>query len=268
MKHVIVTATDTGESVIIRGALTSHLAHAIALAWVRPAASTISQDIAAALGPRKRARRYAIDRSDAPGLTIHFSPYKRPETLTYRGAPCGFVRRHALPAKLSIREVMTPVAAAGGLVLDQTPPECAQKNPPLIILEGPDGTGKSTLAASLRDYYNGFEELHAHLIRDPGGTHVGERLREMVLDPELEMSQMTQMFTFLAARAEMLAEAAYRLSTRQIVILDRCWISTLAYQAWGQGMGEDIVLDTAKFQLEKVIPPLTPILYVTLSAPR
>ena len=137
--------------------------------------------------------------------------------------------------------------------------------PALIVLDGPDGTGKSTLVNSLVEEYRRAQR-RVIVRRDPGSTLIGERVREMVLDPETEMCPAAQMFAFLAARAELLEDAADYLKRGDIVILDRLWASTLAYQGWAQGMGEQIVLDTAEFQLNKLIPPLVPIYDVFLSA--
>lgn len=141
------------------------------------------------------------------------------------------------------------------------------KNPHLIIIDGPDGTGKSTLAGHLTKAYLD-ENIGAVHFRDPGSTAVGEHLRSLVLDPDVHMDPTTIMFTFLAARAQMLAEAANDLARGTTVILDRCWASTLAYQAWGQGMGEHVVLDTAEFLFNKLIPATTPIINLYLNAPR
>ena len=124
MKFTVITATDTGAVVVIRGGITTPLIHAAALAWL-PGRSEDDQGVTttvrAALGPRTRARRYAIDRS-GPVIKVWFTPYKRPEVVCYRGSPSGFVARHTLPAALQFSEVMQSDLPSTILVSTAPPP--------------------------------------------------------------------------------------------------------------------------------------------------
>ena len=105
----------------------------------------------------------------------------------------------------------------------------------IIVLEGIDGSGKTTLAGRLRDRLRTVPNMPPiHLFRDPGGTPVGEKLRAVVKDGKLPMHPVAQMLTFSAARTE-LAEVVRPLDKDgAICILDRWWFSTWAYQSTQQ----------------------------------
>jgi dTMP kinase len=100
----------------------------------------------------------------------------------------------------------------------------------LIVFEGIDGCGKSTqidlLAERLRR--SGREVL---CLREPGGTDFGERIRSLVLDPSVQAVPRADLFLFLAARAQLMAERVLPALMRgSVVLLDRFYHSTLAYQ--------------------------------------
>jgi dTMP kinase len=105
----------------------------------------------------------------------------------------------------------------------------------LIVLEGGEGSGKSTQAALLA------ERLGALLTREPGGTATGERLRAVLLDPELpELTARTETLLLLAARAQHVAEVIEpALAAGRDVVCDRFSGSTLAYQGYGRGLAVD-----------------------------
>ncbi len=102
----------------------------------------------------------------------------------------------------------------------------------LIVLEGGEGTGKSTQAALLA------QRLEAVLTREPGGTEVGERLRRLVLDPSLPpIGVRTEVLVLLAARAQHVVEVIEpALAEGRDVVCDRFSGSTLAYQGYGRGL--------------------------------
>ncbi|MFN3597432.1 MAG: dTMP kinase [Rubricoccaceae bacterium] len=108
-----------------------------------------------------------------------------------------------------------------------------------ISFEGLDGSGKSTqaglLAAALRA--EGHDVL---LLREPGGTALGERVRAFLLGPEAPRSARAELFLFCAARAE-LTETVIRpaLARGAVVIADRFVDSTTAYQGAGRGLGDE-----------------------------
>jgi dTMP kinase len=107
----------------------------------------------------------------------------------------------------------------------------------LIAIEGGDGAGKSTQAARLAS------AVGASLTREPGGTPVGERIRELLLDPAAgDLSDRTELLLMLAARAQHLAERILPiLELGQHVVVDRFSGSTIAYQGYGRGLPLDEV---------------------------
>jgi len=106
-----------------------------------------------------------------------------------------------------------------------------------IVFEGIDGAGKTTqmelLAVSLQN--NGVPVL---CTREPGGTRIGDRLRELLLDPACQdISHRTEAFLYAADRAQHVTEIIRpALSSGVTVLCDRFVYSTLAYQGWGRGI--------------------------------
>jgi dTMP kinase len=105
---------------------------------------------------------------------------------------------------------------------------------PFITFEGPEGAGKSTQVDLLRVELMPLEPVVA---REPGGTELGERIRELLLHSGLSMSAEAEMYLFMAARAELIATViAPALAEGRLVIADRYHDSTLAYQGGGRGV--------------------------------
>jgi dTMP kinase len=108
-----------------------------------------------------------------------------------------------------------------------------------ITFEGLDGSGKSTQAQRLVDRLEaaGCRTL---LVREPGGTGLSERIRALLLDPDLAVVPMAELLLFAAARAQ-LVEARIRpaLAEGVVVVCDRFFDSTTAYQGAGRGLGGD-----------------------------
>jgi dTMP kinase len=102
-----------------------------------------------------------------------------------------------------------------------------------ITFEGTDGAGKSTQVERLRQALAEHDPL---VVREPGGTPLGERLRDLVLH-DREMAPAAEMYLYMAARSELLAERILpALAAGRLVIGDRYHDSTLAYQGGGRGL--------------------------------
>jgi dTMP kinase len=111
----------------------------------------------------------------------------------------------------------------------------------LITIEGIDGAGKTTLAASL---HGALRErgVDVELLREPGGVVLAERIRALVKDPELEISDRAEALLYAASRAQLVAERVEpALAAGRWILLDRYVDSSLAYQGAGRNLGIDAV---------------------------
>lgn len=110
-----------------------------------------------------------------------------------------------------------------------------------ITLEGPDGSGKSTQIEHLKQYFED-KEIPCVFTREPGGTAIGEKLREIILDKEnSEMCDMAETLLYAASRAqhvEQLIKPA--LQEGKVVVCDRFIDSSIAYQGYGRNMGDSV----------------------------
>jgi len=134
-----------------------------------------------------------------------------------------------------------------------------------IVLDGPDGCGKSTQAELLVKWLQG-KGVETSRFRDPGDTAIGEKIREILLNPEhLAMNTRTELLLYMAARAQLWSEEiSPALKSNKCVVLDRWLSSTCAYQGHAGGFGTDNVAGIAADCLERVWPDLTIILDVDL----
>ena len=107
-----------------------------------------------------------------------------------------------------------------------------------IVMEGPDGSGKTTQINLLEQYLKeaGYECL---ITREPGGTVIGEEVRELILNPEYkEMSPVTEMLLYAASRAQLVHEViGPALEAGRIVISDRFVDSSIVYQGIARNLG-------------------------------
>lgn len=126
-----------------------------------------------------------------------------------------------------------------------------------ISFEGIDGSGKSTQIELLYKYITqkGYEVL---LTREPGGTPISEKIRNIILDPEnKEESGVTEALLYAAARAQLVSEKIKpALDSGKIVICDRFLDSSLAYQAYARGLGDDVRIIN-EFAVQGTLPDLT-----------
>ncbi len=122
-----------------------------------------------------------------------------------------------------------------------------------ITLEGIDRSGKSTQAAMLAEALG--EPL---LLREPGGTEMGERARAMLKDPDLELDPVAELLLFCAARAELCARViGPALAGGADVVCDRFIDSTAAYQGAGRALGIELVEGLNAIAIGDCTPDLT-----------
>ncbi len=134
-----------------------------------------------------------------------------------------------------------------------------------IVLDGPDGCGKSTQSELLVGWLQ-KQGVEVEVFRDPGTTEIGEKIRKILLDPAHKgMSTRTELLLYMAARAQLWAEKiGPALQQNKCVILDRWVSSTCAYQGYAGGFGVDKVIAIASDCLERIWPDLTIIFDVDL----
>ena len=131
-----------------------------------------------------------------------------------------------------------------------------------VVLDGPDGCGKSTQAARLvkRLGEAGRPALH---LREPGGTPAGERVRSILLDPGVTLGTATEVFLFMAARAQLVEQVlAPALREGKAVVCERWISSTIAYQGVAGGFGADNVAAMGVHAIGGIEPDLLVILDV------
>lgn len=134
-----------------------------------------------------------------------------------------------------------------------------------ITLEGGEGSGKTTLLHQLAAFLTqrGYEVLTT---REPGGTHLGETIRDWLLhqDPSLSIGHQAELLLFLAARAQHIEEKILpALESGKIVLCDRFNDSTIAYQGAARGLGVKYVKEMCDLVCGDVEPQLTLFLNVT-----
>jgi dTMP kinase len=138
----------------------------------------------------------------------------------------------------------------------------------LIVLEGPEAVGKST---QLRHLTKWLGESHAKLVevREPGGTTVGDHLRKLVLDPAFRPSPRTEALLFLASRSELVETVIKRgLEQESVVVVDRFFLSTYAYQVHGRGLDEEAIRTANRFATDGLVPDVTLLLRLPLAESR
>lgn len=132
-----------------------------------------------------------------------------------------------------------------------------------LVLEGPDGCGKSTQARALAEWLEKGGRRVVHL-RDPGSTRVGERVREVLLDREhAAMSPLTETLLFLACRAQLIEEEIRpALAAGATVVCERWLHSTVCYQGYAGGLDPEEVWRLGEAASGGVAPDLALILDV------
>ena len=117
-----------------------------------------------------------------------------------------------------------------------------------IVIEGPDGSGKTTVTKSLLEHYEklGIKIIHT---REPGGTQIGERIRELLLDPIFqEMDPKAEALLYAASRAQHVEEKIRpAIEKGYLVLCERYIFSSLVYQGLSRELGVDNILKINNF---------------------
>lgn len=127
-----------------------------------------------------------------------------------------------------------------------------------ITLEGIEGSGKTTQIRSLSAYVEG-QGYACVITREPGGTAIGERIREILLDPENnDLVPMAELLLYMADRAQHLSQLVKpALAEGKIVLCDRYFDATLVYQGFARGLAVKLLNKLHKLLFEDLKPDLT-----------
>jgi dTMP kinase len=134
----------------------------------------------------------------------------------------------------------------------------AIKKPFFICFEGVEGSGKSTQAKLLYKFIKKNITKNVILTREPGGTLFSEKIRNLILDKKTKISTLTEFFLLMAARNEhIISKIDFYLKKNFIIICDRFFYSTLAYQHYLEDMDKKFIFNIQKKIYKKIHPDLT-----------
>lgn len=132
-----------------------------------------------------------------------------------------------------------------------------------IVLEGPDGAGKSEQAARLAARLSA-QDRAVTFTREPGGTPLGEQVRRILLDPaDVPRGPLADALLFNAARSQLVADVIRpALARGDILVCDRYATSTMAYQGYGSGIDRDMLATIQAFATGGLLPDLVVVIDV------
>ena len=136
----------------------------------------------------------------------------------------------------------------------------------VVVFEGPEGCGKSTQAKKALIYIR-KNRKKAVLLREPGGTRISEKIRDIILSPvNKEMRPETELLLYEAARAQICGEKiAGLLKKGFVVVLDRFFLATNVYQGYARGLNKRIIEFLNRYTTQNVKVNLTLVYDVTLA---
>ena len=128
----------------------------------------------------------------------------------------------------------------------------------LICFEGVEGSGKSTQAKLLYKFIQNNITKKVILTREPGGTPFAEKIRDILLDNKIKNNTLTEFFLLMAARNDhVVNKINHYLKKKFIIICDRFFYSTLAYQHYLEGMNKKFIYNIQKKIFKNIHPDLT-----------
>ena len=136
----------------------------------------------------------------------------------------------------------------------------------LLVFEGGEGSGKSTQLRRLSATLERLGVPHVCL-REPGGTPLGGEVRRVLLDRASDITPSAEALLFMASRAQLVErEIRPALARRDVVLLDRFFLSTYAYQIAGHGLPADEIRSANAFATGGLVPDLTILLSFPVAA--
>ena len=129
------------------------------------------------------------------------------------------------------------------------------KKKPLIVFEGIEGSGKTTLINYISNYFqnNNIKFLR---IREPGGNENSEIIRKIILNKKNDFNTFTDLLLYLAARSENIEKTIKKNYQKKIILLDRFTDSTLAYQHYGMDISKSLIENLNKIILNGIKPQI------------
>jgi len=141
-------------------------------------------------------------------------------------------------------------------------------HPPFISLDGIDGTGKSTQLRLLASWLEA-RGWRVTCCADPGGTQLGDQIRDILLHRRHEMSPMAEALLFMASRAELLAHVIRpALESGFLVLCDRYLLANVVYQGHGGGLDVDSLWKMGRIAAGRLEPDLTIVLDLPIKQAR
>lgn len=133
-----------------------------------------------------------------------------------------------------------------------------------MVLEGIEGAGKTTQVERLRSFLESRGTPVA-AVREPGGTSTGDSVRQILLDPGRILDARTEALLFMASRAQLVAEVILPALRDEVVVLaDRFFLSTYAYQVVGRGLPADDIRAANRLATQGLVPDVTLLLDLPL----
>ena len=129
-------------------------------------------------------------------------------------------------------------------------------NNPIIVFEGIEGSGKTTLINHLSKYLKKVNKKFVKF-REPGGNKNSEKIRKFILNNKSNLNNKTDLLLYLAARSENYEKIIIKNYKKKIILIDRFVDSTLAYQHYGMGIDKYLILKINKFIIGNIKPDLT-----------
>ena len=129
-------------------------------------------------------------------------------------------------------------------------------NKPLIVFEGVEGSGKTTLINHVSKYLKKNEKKFIKF-REPGGTKNSEKLRKIILNNKSNFNSKSDLLLYLASRSENFEKIIKKNYKKKILVIDRFTDSTLAYQHYGMGIQRSLIIKINKFLIGNINPDIT-----------
>ena len=129
-------------------------------------------------------------------------------------------------------------------------------NNPIIVFEGIETSGKSTSLKKAIKYLK-KNKIKYISFREPGGTNLSEKLRQLMLNKKSKLNNKTDLFLLMASRSENFDKILKENYKKKVILIDRFIDSTLAYQHYGMGLDKNLILRMNNFLLGNLKPNFT-----------